>query len=426
MSIPRYVPIIASDNGNFPAGGDSWANTAKRVELSAGGQVAGFVPDEPLDGQTANWLLGTLGEHLNAIVDSHVFTWRDWPAYINADLSADTTGNRNESDDPALIYPAGERWIVKTVGGGTGVCFHSRAYGLGNKHSADSDTTLFIPSADSGAGATACLITRRDSNRIVAISGGGTARYTDDYGGAWNAGGTTPGAEASGLYWNGAYYRISSGSTDLHSIYKTTTLSGAWSNETGGGLVANAEQYYRNIMGAPAAVFLPSVCSTDSQLAVNTGSGWQAVTVTGAGASSGWRGDYNPQTGQYLITNLAGQCYVSTNATTWTLLYTHSTAIYDVAASGRGFVLSCVTEDFSGPATFPHLVFLAYSPAQAVTAYRIPWEAVGQIYPRYFLIRHRGRVIAARLNVGAGSPTDRLEFWTSNVCPADVSASTGL
>ncbi len=416
MTTPTYVPILAP-SGNYPAGAESWAGTAKRVALSGAEQAAGFVPNTPIDAQSVNWLLGVHGELLSTVLDAPSMNWLPQPAYVNADVISSTNPNRNEATDPAIFYSAHERLILKTPGGGTGVCFHSRRRGQGNSYD-NGDTSPFTACADSGATAGAVILTQRELGfRIVAIDGSsGTVRKTDDYGATWSAAGTYGGLAGPicGGYFDSAWHAANAGTPK--EIFSSSTLSGAWTQTT---LSADANSYYRFVVAdGIAAAFLPGTCTTDTQLLVKPlGGAWQVATVTGAGASSGWRGDYNPTTGITMIVDLTGRCYTSTDLLNWTLVYTEASGVYDIASHGRGFVLSCVTEDFSGAATIPHLKYLALNPSQAWAVTRIPWEAPNLSYSRFHLARHRGRVFAGRVYI---SSADRLEWWESDVNPSSL------
>jgi hypothetical protein len=423
----KYIPILSRRGANYPAGAESWQNTAQRVALSAGAQAAGFEPNSPIDAQSLNWLLGALGEHVEGLADAPSLNWAPQPVYKSADLSADTTGNRNETDDPPLIYAAGDRWIVKTVGGGTGVCFHSYLQGRGLEYESDSDTNPFAASADSGAGATAAILTGPYVNRILAVSGAGVVRYSDNYGATWSAGGTTVGSyqpDSGGRYNNRWVECHNAGSTGAFDISYSTTLSGAWTlaaSFTG----VDAQAYRRMITNSTdTAIFLPDSCDAVTEFLVDTGAGFSRVDI-GAGASAGWRGCYHDLLDKFFAVNLAGQIWSSTAPdTSWALEGTVAAGAYDIAPHGRGLVVSTETEDFSGPATFARLSYVYWDRDQAFQERKMPWSSPAQLYPRFHLVRHRGRVIAARLNVGA-SLSERLEYWASHAHPANIK-STGL
>jgi hypothetical protein len=388
-----------------------------KVTLSTGRRAQGFGTNAPIAAPVLNAILNAHGEHIANLTDSAAFSWTPQPAYVNGDVIAGATPNRNEADDPAIFYSAHERLILKTPGGGTGVTFHSRRRGQGNSYD-NGDTSPFTACADSGATTGAAILTaREDSTRIVAIDqSAGTARQSIDYGATWSAAGTyggLAGPEAGGFF-DGAWHAANAGTPK--EIFSSSSLSGAWTQTT---LTADADTYYRFVVAdGIAGMFLPGTCTTNTQLLVKPlGGAWQVVTVTGAGASSGWRGDYNAATGVILIADVTGRCYASLDGLSWTLVYTEAQGCYDVAAHGGGFVLSCVTEDFTGAATTPHLRFLAPGLAGAWASTRIPWEAPGASYSRYHLVRHRGRVYAGRVYI---STADRLEWWESEINPAGM------
>ena len=410
LSDPRF----ATDS-TFTSGTDN--GLPNKVAPSTGRRAQGFTRDAPLPVPILNDLLSTHGEHLAAIVDQHVFNWTPQPAYAHADLAA----NDNVNNSPPLIQAAGEQWLVKTPDGGTGVAFHRRKHGQGLALGSAGDTALFTASANSGAGADACILTDRTLAKVVEISSAGVARQSDDWGATWAAAGTVSSIAAqAGGFFNGAWHAVGTEGDGSHLVWLDTDLSGAWTViDVDPSNTVDAASYRRFVKSPTVALFLPESCGTITQLLrITTSSTWAAQTITGAGASSTWRGDWNATLGLFMLTNLAGQCWVSADGAAWSLFYTHSTAIYDCVASGRGWVLSCVTEDFSGPATYPHLVFLAY-PQATPTARRLPWESPSQTYSRFHLLRMRGRVIAARLNDTAG----RMEWWESGFHSLDVDAN---
>jgi hypothetical protein len=412
-------PRFATD-ATFTSGTDD--TLPNKIAPSTGLRAQGFDRDQPLPVTVLNSILATHGDHLVNLADVPSLSWTPQDAYVNADVIAGASPNRNEADDPAIFYSAHERLILKTPGGGTGVTFHSRARGQGLLNAGAGDTSPFTACADSGATTGAAILTAREqSTRIVAIDqSSGTARQSIDYGATWSAAGTYGGfaGPECGGYFDGAWHAANAGTPKQ--IFSSSTLSGAWTQTT---LTADADTYYRFIAANDGLVdvvgiFLPGTCTTTTQLLVKPqGSAWQVVTVAGAGASSGWRGDYNAATGVILIADVTGRCYASFDGLSWTLVYTEAQGIYDVAAHGAGFVLSCVTEDFTGPATTPHLRFLAPGLAGAWASSRIPVEGYAVTYSRYHLIRHRGRVYAGRVYV---SGSDRLEWWESDLNPAGM------
>ena len=396
---------------------------ANKAAPSTGRRANGFDRDKRVSARVLNHILNAHGEHLKAIIDAPSFNWKPQPKYAHADLSPDTTGNRNETDDPALLYAAGERFLVKTIGGGTGVCFHSRQDGFGMQLTIDSDSVDFVPSTDSGAGATATLLTGAFTNRIVAMSSAGVARYSDDYGATWSAGGTAFNTasqpSAGGIYRGDRWVEVHSSVGTTYVSY-TTTLSGTWT--TGGSYVATNDVVFRRMISAGnTAIFLPDVCSSATQFLVDTGSGFGFISVTGA--SSGWRGCYHDLLGKFFATNLAGQLWSSATGASWALEGTLASGAYDVIPHGRGLIVSTETEDFSGPAMVARLTYVTLD--AGFEERRMPWTSPGLIYPRFHLVRHRGRAIAARLNVSA-SISERLEYWMSDVHPAHLIASSGL
>jgi hypothetical protein len=412
---PRFAT-----NTNYSSGTDTGLPT--KVTPSTGRRANGFERDVPLAAPVLNAILHAHSEHILAMTDAPSLSWEPQDAYVNADVIAGATPNRNEANDQAIFYSAHERLILKTPGGGTGVCFHSRVRGQGLLYAGAGDTVPFTACADSGATAGAVILTAREqSTRIVAINGSsGTCRQSIDYGATWSAAGTYGGLAGPecGGYFDGAWHAANAGTPK--EIFSSSSLSGAWTQTT---LTADANTYYRfiaanNGLVDVVGIFLPGTCTTTTQLLVKPqGAAWQVVTVTGAGASSGWRGDYNATTGVILIADVTGRCFASTNGLTWTLVFNEAQGVYDVAAHGQGFVLSCVTEDFSGPATIPHLRFLAPGLAGVWASTRIPWEGYALTYSRYHLVRHRGRVYAGRVFI---SGSDRLEWWESEINPASV------
>ncbi len=409
-------PRFATDDAYTSGTDDTLPN---KIAPSTGRRAQGFDRDHPLAFPVLNHMLANHGEHLAAIIDQHAFQWTTEDAFEETDLAA----NDNTSSSPPLLYAAGERWLVKTPDGGTGVCFHSRAAGLGNQHGSDADSVRFVASTDSGAGADATILTDRTLNRIVAISSGYAARKTDDWGGTWSGAGTAftgTGGVTCGGFFAGAWHALKTDVDGTQDIGSSSTLSGSWTNTDLGD--PDPPSYRRFVASPDVAVFLPTASTALMQVPHNDGGGWTLETIAGiTSATSTWRGAYNEHLDLFLFTNLAGQCYLSAgdDGLTWALGLTHLTAIYDVAASGRGWIISGVTEDFSGPATFPALWFVAYGADGTLTAKRMNWEGVAQSYPRYHLVKYRGRVIAARV-METGS---RLEWWESGVHPSDVDAN---
>lgn len=411
---------MAFDDPRF-ATGDTYSGTtdnglANKAAPSTGRRANGFDRDKRVAARVLNHVLHTHGEHLAALVDEHIWNWTPQPGYATADLA----NNRNISTSPPLLYPAGERWLIKTPDGGTGVAFHARKHGQG-VGMGSSDTSAFTASADSSAGADAIILTDRTLNRVVEISSGYTARKSDDWGATWSAGGTAftgTGGVTCGGYFGAAWHAIKTDLDGTHDVGSSSTLSGSWTNTDVGD--PDPPSFMRFVASPDIALFLPSASTSLMQVVANDGGGWSLETISGiTSATSTWRGDYNANLGLWLFTNLAGECYISADGLTWALYYTHSTAIYDVAASGRGWILSCVTEDFTGAATFPHLAFLPYG-LDPVTAYRMRWESPTQYYSRFHLTRFRGLVLAARVNEPA---TQILEWWESGVYPLDVDAN---
>jgi hypothetical protein len=405
-------PRFATDD-TYTSGTDNGLPT--KVAPSTGRRAQGFTRDAPLPVPVVNSILYTHGEHLAAIVDQHAFQWTPQPAYANANLAP----NDNISTDPPLIYAAGQQWLVKTPDGGTGVAFHRRKHGQGLALASSSDTDLFTASANSGAGADAAILTDRSLTKVVEISNAGTVRQSDDWGATWAGAGTVTLESQCGGFFNGAWHAVHTELDGSHLVSSDSDLSGAWTiTDVDPANTVDATSYRRFVRSSTVALFLPASCTTLTQLLINSGSGWGVQTITGAGASSTWRGDYNASLGLFMLTNLAGQCWISADGVAWSLFYTHSTAIYDVAATGRGWILSCVTEDFSGPATYPHLAYIHY-PQATPAARRLPWESPATDYSRYHLLRVRGRVIAARVTDSAG----RLEWWESGFHSLDVDAN---
>jgi hypothetical protein len=413
-------PRFATD-ATFTSGTDD--TLANKIAPSTGLHAQGFDRDQPIPITVLNYILANHGAHLHAIADAPSFNW-DWqPVYVSGELSSDATGNRNEPASPPLVYAAGERWIVKTVGGGTGICFHSWLNGRGNTFAADGDTSLFVASTDSGAGATATLLTGAATNRIVAMSSAGVARYTDDYGATWSAGGTANNTAAQpssgGFYRGNRWVEVHTSAATTYVSY-SEALSGTWT--TGGTYVATDSVLFRRMISAGnTAVFLPDVCPTATQFLVDTGSGFGFVSVMGA--SSGWRGCYHDILGKFFATNLAGQLWSSTTGAAWALEGTLGSGAYDVIPHGRGLIVSTETEDFTGAATFARLTYVTFEPT--LTERRMPWSSPSQLYPRFHLIRHRGRGVAVRMNIPSAQ-TERLEYWMSHVHPVHLAASTGL
>jgi hypothetical protein len=405
-------PRFATD-ATFTSGTDN--ALPNKVAPSAGRQAQGFTRDLPLPVPVLNSILNTHGEHLSAIVDSHVFNWTPQPVYATAQLA----DNNNTATSPPLIQAAGARWLLKTPDGGTGVAFHSRTRGQGLLF-ASTDSAAFTASTDSGAGADATILTDRALSTVVEVSSSGTARQSGDWGATWAAAGTLTLGVQCGGFFNGSWHAVGTELDGSHLVWSDPDLAGAWTiTDVDPANTVDAASYRRFVKSPTVALFLPESSSVQTQLLINSGSGWGVQTIAGAGASSTWRGDYNATLGLFLLTNLAGQCWISSNGVSWSLFYTHSTAIYDCAASGRGWVLSCVTEDFAGPATFPSLAYLYYPQATPV-ARRIPWESPVQFYARFHLVRMRGRVLAARVNETA---SQRVEWWESNVNALDVDAN---
>jgi hypothetical protein len=258
------------------------------------------------------------------------------------------------------------------------------------------------------------------------MSSAGVARYSDDWGATWSAGGTAFNTAAQpssgGLYQGGTrWVEVHTALAPTYVSY-TDTLSGTWT-DAGNYTCTDSVNFRRAIMSGDTAIFLPDVCPTATQFLVDPGTGTFGL-VSVMGASSGWRGCYHELLGKFFATNLAGQLWSSSTGASWSLEGTLSAGAYDIVPHGRGLVVSTQTEDFSGPAQVARLVFVSWDRDQAMSERDMPWESPGLIYPRFHLARHRGRVIAARLNVSA-SIAERLEYWQSAVHPASL-AVTGL
>ena len=338
------------------------------------------------------------------------FDWTPQPVYDDNGLDI----NRNGATDPPLIYPAGERWLVKTPLGGTGIAFHSRQPGQGLALANPSQTERFKASANSGSGADATLLTSRSLTRILAIpSGGGTVRRSDDWGATWSDAGTVSLVSQCGGFFDGAWHAVHTELDGTHLVSSSSSLTGAWTvTDVDPSGTVDAAQYVRFVAASSFALFLPTGSSAQTDLLINSGAGWGVSTI-GAASSNGWRGDWNETLGQAMIANSAGQCWQSSDGITWTLAFSLNDTIYDVAAFGRGWVLSCSTGNF------PYLRFLSHD-GTAFGAERLPWESPAEYPGRFHLMRWRGRVLAGKINE---DDEKRLEWWESGASALAIDAN---
>lgn len=420
---PAY-PYGKPRNEIVPKDGTGTPWTAKTVRQIMGPQQAllvraGIVPNGTEESATASQILeaqAILARREAA--ENAAFSWTPEKAFVSSAIYSGSSPNTNQANKPPILFSAHERLILSSRGGATGVCLYTRMRGQGLLSNGPGDTAPFSPCANSGVSTGVAILTAREqSSRIVVIDqSSGNCRQTIDYGATWSDAGTYGGLSGPevGGFFDGQWVAVNSGSPKQ--IFFSASLSGAWSTTT---LSADGDTYYRfiaanNGLVDVVGIFLPGTCTTTTQLLVKPqGGSWQVVTVTGAGASSGWRGDYNAATGVILIADVTGRCYASTDGLAWSPVYTESQGVYDVAAHGRGFVLSCVTEDFTGTPTRPHLRHLTQDATGAWGSARIPWEGYPLAYSRYHLVRHRGRVYAARAYDAAGDKT--LEWWESDL-----------
>ncbi len=437
MGIPRYVPVITSDNGNYPAGLDSWAGDPKRVELSGAEQLAGAVPNQPLDAQSYNWLLGTLGEHVEAIIDAPQFTPTPRAIHQNGEYNTRAPWpnplNDNGITDPLLLLPAGGKLLVKTGNASSGKQFNYTHPTAGLQYQNDADTVVMIPGGDSGfTGASssagqAILAARRDTGVILAAlptgaeGTAGVVRYTNNFGAAWSAGGSfaVTGAIYTAAYfdtkWWIPHYDVTnckimvsdSGSAPTAwSTAATLTSSGGYSQ-----LIPR-----RMVVGAAVTLALPEL---DLQVGkyVHDGAGTGAWSLLALAASdstkNGWRGAYNAQIDKFLLGNDDGQVWLVDGAANGgTLIETFGNSIKDIAAIGRGFAIA----QKSGGT---HWVdYYSQNPSQV-------WWRRRMLTPEdtndvsFHVIRWRGRLVIARV-VDPGAEVARLQQWWTNPHPVDA------
>jgi hypothetical protein len=436
MGIPRYVPVISSDNGNYPAGGDSWAATPKRVEPSGAEQLAGAIPNQPLDAQTYNWLLGTLGEHVDAIIDAPMFTAEPRAIFQNGELNSRAPWpaplNDNSITDPVIVYPAGHTLLLKTGNASSGKQFNYTHPTAGLKYLNDADTVVWIPGGDagftgaSGSAGQAILAARRDNGQILAIlptgseGTAGIARYTNNFGASWSAGGSfaVTGAIYTAAFFDTKWWVPHYNVTNCQMFVSDSgTAPTAWSNAATLTSVGYSQLIPRRmVVGNTVSLALGEL---DLQVGryVHNGAGTGAWSLLALAASdstkNGWRGAYNPNTDKFLLGNDDGQVWLLDGAATGgTLLETFGNQIKDIAAIGRGFAIA----QKSGGS---HWVdYYAQSTTQA-------WYRRRILTPRdtndigLHLTRWQGRLIISRI-VDPGAEVARLQQWWTDPHPADA------
>ncbi len=231
---PTAIPVLASDGGDYTAPGEDWDGDPVAVALSAGDEAGGLTPNEGLDAETLNDLIGRLGAGLASIVDAPVLTW---------DRPQDNQGQPNDNHWSAsgvsvgrvtvrvapgwyysgvsrevLIHPNitkmflsydGHNW---TDAGAHGVTGGSAMRGVAVGHSVLSSVDYVT-----------IIAWQQDNNGIV--------RATNNFGSSWYDAGTLgasmeSGVRAIGGFFAGRFYIVAR--SQLYYKAHAAAMTGAW------------------------------------------------------------------------------------------------------------------------------------------------------------------------------------------------------
>lgn len=436
-ALPKYIPNIASTGGNYTSGPAT--GTPRIVEPSAGDQAAGYVPGDDADAQTVNFYLNALGQHIESLIDEPSFSWSAIPTFQSAHLQNATYnpgGNANTINDPPLFRASSDGYIFAQgyVSGSNNYTVFSRKFGQGvgvlasDTASATETTTTLTANTNEvpGTDGRVITVTGLDTTQLAQFLYIGTGtnklrlRYSTDHGGSFTgaSGGFTD-IDASlanselfvAFQLFGAWYvGVKTGpgpySTQFYMSSSLNLASATWSQPffASNPLLANDCIIRRAAASSSIMVMVPE----RDQYVIT----WDGVTKTQTAFAShdasktNWRISYNKNIGLFAIVNVQGDVWTSPDGINWAPAYTVATAVYDIKAHGRGFLL-----------TDGDNVSQLYQDKSQAWQKRTVLEAYGSGGNPLHLVATRGRVIAVRaFNDGSNW---KLEWYQSGAHPLD-------
>jgi len=118
---PQPIPFWGED-GPYPAGGDAWSGTVRRVQPSAAQRAAGWTPGGQMPAQWHNWEQGGYGDWLDYLADVGILNWQPWVYYrtsvagvINAwsvSGSLNYSGHKLEPGALPFWFSRANAWVI--------------------------------------------------------------------------------------------------------------------------------------------------------------------------------------------------------------------------------------------------------------------------------------------------------------------------
>jgi hypothetical protein len=457
---PSHVPVVAGDldeSSTYNAPGEPYDGVLSLALPATGTYSAGFTPDQSWFGaQTANAILRSYGQHLEAVADFPSFqvhpqvadTGGDRLDYAGVGGSA-ATQNNNAPGDPPLLWAAGGGYIVTQLPhkfgnvADTTLRRWSPSSGKGIAgDAANSDETEEWVESGSTTGGTGAENNKpnvvgidRDSHYTISLTQSRIVAISTDLGDNWTFGTSLP-ANANWSYpqtacvfagkWAVTDYVPTTTNVSRLLISNDMDASGAWTTVTGVGGGDTGSEPRRLIMNADILVMLPASNTLftwyeDGDVSATT------VRITPADATrTGWRGAWNEQIGLFLVGNVQGDLWTSPDGKTWTQIANNMAglSVRDIVAHGRGFVIA------NGD-TVQAIDYLDFDRKFAVRLRRLyTCRNQANTTSAFHLINNDGkwygaRVVAYTITGGGGNARFMLEWAHSDANPHDLNNYVG-
>jgi hypothetical protein len=453
---PSFVPVVAGDldeASTYNAPGEPFDGVLS-LEMPATGTVAtGLEPDQSWFGaQTFNAIMRSYGQHLEALADGPSFTIEHPIADSGTDIAdysyPTSSQNLNGTTDPPVLWASGDGFICTQLADKNG---HSGDASIRRwSHKSGKDLSLeaedLIASEGWGESATypgkspaetnrpVVLGFDRDSGYVISLSASREVQVSDDRGDTWSFV-TDLTTNANWAYpltacvfagkWAVCDYCPTTTNVSRLLVSNDMDVSGAWT-VVGGSVMGgdDGSSPRRMIMNSETLVMLPSSNTLFSWYEDGDASVTNVRIIAADGTRTGWRGAWNEQIGLFLVGNVQGDLWTSTDGKAWTQIANNMAglSVRDIVAHGRGFVVA-------NASTVQAIDYLDFDRKLAVRLRRI-YTCKNQLNTTsgFHLAANNGRWYGARVaahSVGGPNVRYMLEWVYSAVNPYDLNNYVG-